>query len=77
MDQEIVMMVNELQIIICEEFQTCSMNQSCMRSETEVFISSFEVQKTLLFCSRIHGNTWEYMQEKDEGDIIFFLLFYL
>lgn len=51
-DQEVVTIVNELQIIICEEFQTCSMNQSWMRSETEVSGSSFEVQQTLLFCSR-------------------------
>lgn len=62
MDQEIVTTVNELQIIICEEFQTCSMNQSCMRSETEVSGSSFEVQQTLFF---VPHSRWEYVQEKD------------
>lgn len=71
-DQEIVMMVNELRIIICEEFQTCSMNQSCMRSETEVSGSSFEVQKALLFCSR----QWVRICPRKRYEI-FFLLFYL
>lgn len=63
-DQEIVMMVNELQIIICEEFQTCSMSQSCMRSETKVFSSPFEVQNLFCFAP---DNRWEYVQ--DEGGI--------
>lgn len=51
-DPEIVMTVCELQLIVCEEFQTCSMNQSSMRSETEVAVSSFEVQQIVLYCSR-------------------------
>lgn len=38
------MMVCELQIIICEEVQTRSMNQSSTRTETEAAVSSFEVQ---------------------------------
>lgn len=42
LDQETVMMVCELQI--CEEVQTRSVNQSSTRTETEVAVSSFEVQ---------------------------------
>lgn len=42
----------ELQVITYEQFQTRPMNQSSMRSEIEVAVSSFEIQQSVLYCSR-------------------------